>query len=288
LYVVFTMDCPPRGTQALPHGPDSWEASARSIDAFCTVLLAARFVPTLFLTPEAADAHAPLAEDLAGAGVEMGLLIQPPSLHGAGYKRYLGAYGREQQHEIVSQAAGSFAGALGRRPQSARAAMFSASDDTFAVLCAAGFRQASISSPGRRTPKYHAVWADAAPDAHAASATNRLECGSLPLLEVPVTTDATQRRGGLSPDLAIENGTVARWHAPLIAGQLQRHEAQDVAFRTLCFVTSSRIAYADPATRPRQTLDELLDHLAALDERYEVIPASLAETYAYFRGAHPL
>ena len=277
------MDCPPQGPHAEPPGPASWEAGGRAIDAFCTRVLTAGFAPTLFVTPEAAAQHAPLCDDFAGRGADVGLLIQPPTLRGAGYHHYLGAYPPDQQREIVREAMRRLEAALGWRSRSARSAMYSASDETFAVLNEAGFRQTSLSSPGRQTPKFNAVWAGAATETHFASAANRLAAGSLSLLEVPVTTDATQRRGGIAPDLAIENGTVERWHAPLVEGQLARQEAEGAAFRTLCFVTTSRYGYHEPSTRFRQTLDGLLDYLRALDERYDVVPVTLAEAYAHYR-----
>ncbi|MBI3973083.1 MAG: hypothetical protein HY332_17530 [Chloroflexi bacterium] len=279
------MDCPPPGARALPHGPATWEAGGRAIDAFCTTVLRAGFAATLFVTPEAADAHAPLLEEYAGSGVDVGLLLQPPTLRGAGYKRYLGAYPGELQQQVVQDAVRRFEDALERRPLSVRSAMFSASDETFPQLATARFRQSSISSPGRRTPKYQAVWAGAAADTHFASATDRLQAGALPLVEVPATTDATQCRGGLSPDLAVENGTLDRWHAPLIASQLERHEREQIAFRTLCFVTTSRFPYQDRSSRPRYTLESLLSYLVGIDERYDVVPSTLAEAYAHFRSA---
>jgi len=87
LHVIFTLDCPPYGARCQPSGPSSWEASARSIDAFCTTLLRAGFPPTLFVTPETAYEHGPLLADLrdAGSGAEVGLLLQPPSLRQAGF-----------------------------------------------------------------------------------------------------------------------------------------------------------------------------------------------------------
>jgi hypothetical protein len=287
LHVLFTMDCPPMGIRTEPRGPTTWDASARAIDTFCTVLLRGGFAATLFLTPEAADQHAPLCEEYAGSGVDTGLLVYPSALRGAGYRRYLGAYSGDVQREIVLATQRRFEEALGRRPLSVRSAMFSASDETFSVLSAAGFRQASLSSPGRRTPRFHAVWSGAEVEVHFASSTDRLRAGSLPLLEVPATTDPDQVRGGLSPDLALENGTLSRWHQPLIEGRLAWQEQEGVAFRTLCFVTSSRFAYQDRSTRFRQTLDELLDYLRTLDDRCELVPATLSEAYAHFRVHDP-
>lgn len=284
LHVLFTMNCPPAGGRAEPHGPGDWELSGCAIDTFCTRLLRAGYPPTLFLTPEAADRHAPLWEEVADIGADVGLLIHPPGLRGAGYKGYLGSYPRDEQRAIVAESLRRFMGALGHRPQSVRSAMFSASDDTFSVLSEAGFRQASVSSPGRRIPRHRAVWTGAAPDAHLANATSRLHAGFLPLLEVPVTTDASRCRGGVSPDLAIENGTVERWHRPLIGGQLERQAAQAVAFRTLCFVTSSRLPFHDLSHRHGRVLDGLVEHLDTLEEQYEIIPTTLAGARGHFPG----
>jgi hypothetical protein len=277
------MDCLPVGARAEPKGPQDWGASARAIDAFCSTLFDAGYPPTLFVTPETVEQHAPLCEDVAAGGADVGLLVHPPLLRGAPYRRYLGAYDAERQEEIVRDALQRFDDVTGFRPQSVRSAMYSASDATFPLLSRLGFRQASLSNPGRRTPKFDAVWTGAATDAHYASASSRLVAGALPLLEVPVTTDATQVRGGVAPDLAIENGTLERWHAPLLAGQLERQAEEQVAFRSLCFVTLNRIPYQDRASRFRQTLDDLLNHLLELDERYEIVPATLAEAYAHFR-----
>ena len=283
LHVLFTMDVPTPGSRAAPYAAAGWEASARAIDAFCVPLLNAGFSATLFLTPEAAALHAPMCEDLAASGVEIGLLVEPRTLRGAGLKHLLGAYSRDEQVSIVQRARSEFTDALSIRPQSVRSAFYSANDHTFEVLSGAGFRQASVSSPGRYAPKHHAVWERAASDPHFASTTTRLSPGTLPLLEVPVTTDATQRQGGIAPDLTIERGTVEQWHAPLIDGQLTRHEAERVLFRTLCFVTSSGAGYHDVNATVRRTLAMLVEHLDEIGERMPIVPTTLAGAYPLYR-----
>jgi hypothetical protein len=285
LHVLFTLDVPAAGPRAAPYGPAGWEVSARTIDAFCTTLLSAGFAPTLFVSPEAVEQHGPLCQDFASAGAEVALLVQPPTLRGASLKHLLGAYGREAQEAIIGESRQRFAEAFGRRPLSMRSAWYSANDHTYPAATAVGLRQASISSPGRRIAKHYASWDGAPTEAHFASASSRLEAGDLPLLEVPVTTDASQRRDGVAPDLAIENGTVERWHAPLIQAHLARLEAQGAVFRTLCFVTTTRHAYHDPTTRQRQTLDALLDHLREVEAHYTLVPATLAEMPGHFRAA---
>jgi hypothetical protein len=276
VHVLFTLDCPAAGPRAAPYGPANWELSARAIDGFCTTLLDAGIPPTLFVAPEAGEQHGPMLEDLAVSGADVGLLVHPPLLRGAGLRHLLGAYRREEQEAIAGEARRRLSDALGQRPLSVRSAFYSANDGTFAAMEAVGFRQASLSSPGRRVKKHHADWDGAPLDAHHASADDRLRAGGLTLLEVPVTTDATQRRDGVAPDLAIENGTLDRWHAPLIDTQLQRQDDAGTPFRTLCFVTTTRHAYHDRAGRPRATLDALVEHLATLEERYTVLPATLS------------
>jgi hypothetical protein len=283
LCVVFTMDCLPAGNRVEPPGPTTWEQSARAIEGFCTRLQLAGYHATLFLTPQCAEEHGPFAEELLDRGVELGLYIHPQSLDAGRFKQYLGQYSREQQRAIVALALERLQAALGIRPQSVRSAMFSASDETFSVLYELGFRQGSVSNPGRRVSKHAAVWTGAEREPHYTDPHNRLRAGALPFLEIPVTTDAQQERGGLAPDLAIENGTVELWHRPLIEVQLQRMEEAGVPFRTLCFYTRNCFDYYGDREPQSVTLDALLNYLAELSDRYEVLPATLAGVHQYYR-----
>lgn len=282
LHVVVTMDCQPAATRAAPEGPRTWNLSARAIDGFCTRLLNAGFPPTLLVAPSCADAHAPLLEALQGSGVELGLLIQPQTLEGAGFHRHLGQYGRPEQEQIVRLSIRRFQDALGERPLSVRSALFSASDDTFGVLYDLGFRQGSLSSPGRRVTKHAAVWSGAVPDAHLVDREHRLRAGTLPFLEIPVTTDATQVRGAVSPDLVVESGSFEAWHRPLIEGQLQRMEQGDVPFRALCVATRNCFDYHGGGDKPATALAALVDYLISLEGRYEVIPTTMARAHTLF------
>lgn len=280
LHVTFTMNCLPAATRSAPDGPKSWEQSLRAIDGFCTKLLNAGYAVTLFLEPRCAEAHAPMIEELDERGVELGLYVQPGGL---GSRAHLGQHDRAAQQTLVRLALESFQDAVGARPVSCRTDLFSASDDTFPVLCELGFRQVSISSPGRSLPRHAADWVGAEADAHYASADNRLRRGDLPILEVPVTTDATQRRGGIAPDLAIENGTFEQWHRPLIEGQLRRMEMEGVPFRTLCFFTRNCFPFGERGDKLATTLQDIVDFLDALGEQYDVRPVTLAGTHACYR-----
>lgn len=289
IYVIFTMNCQPAGTRGAPEGPHNWGQSARAIDGFCTRLLSAGYAVTLFVTPHCARMQTPLFEDWAERGVELGLYLQPqtlflpPSRHHGNYQRYFGQYPAAVQREIGRLTIAAFQDCFGRRPQSVRTDMHSASDDTFRVLYELGFRQGSVSSPGRRVTKHAAVWTGAVSDPHYVHPTNRLLRGDLPFFEIPVTTDAQHISGGVSPALEVDYSTFDQWHQPLIETQLARMERENVVFRALCATTHNSFEYHADTERSTRNLQALLDYLAALSDRCNVVPATVAAAHASFR-----
>src|ERR671932_2633223 len=92
LHILFTMDCQAPTTGAVLGRPRNYEMSARSIEGFCNRVLNAGYAVTLFVSPECAEEHGPLVEELAARGVEPGLYVHPQILAGSRYKRALGAY----------------------------------------------------------------------------------------------------------------------------------------------------------------------------------------------------
>jgi hypothetical protein len=120
---------------------------------------------------------------------------------------------------------------------------------------------------------------------HFAHPDNRLAKGSLPLLEIPVTTDAMQRRDGIAPELRIENGTVPEWHAPLVRAQLERQFVSSEPWPTLVFVTSTRQPFHDRTSRVRQTAEALADLLDSLEADYELVPATPSRLHATVASA---
>jgi hypothetical protein len=287
LHIVFTMDCLPAGLRHAPEGPRDWIQSGRSIEGFCDLLRSAGFPATLFLTPQTVAEHGPLLDDLRDLGAELALLLHPPTLPSGRRGRYLGHYARAGQARIVELASSAFEEILGEQPRTVRSAMFSASDDTYPLLFELGFRQGSLSSPGRKIGRHVAHWDGAETDAHYVSRDSRLRKGQIPFLELPVTTDSTVRKGGVAPDLTIENGTVDAFHRPLIEGQLERFERQNVSFRSLCFLTYNRHAYHQPTDRVKIALENLLDYLLSLENRYALCPTTLAGAHARFRRLSP-
>ncbi|MCL4544229.1 MAG: hypothetical protein M1118_06485 [Chloroflexi bacterium] len=282
LHTTFTMNCYPAGTSRATEGPRSWELSSRAIDGFCTVLLKAGYQPTLFATPECAGAHSPLLDDLVSSGVEVGLLIHPPSLEGAKLSKHFGQLPEQQQRKVVQMSVQQFGDRMGYRPLSVRTALFSANDSSFAVLSAFGFLQSSLSNPGRRMVKQGVAWTGALTDAHYTSATDRLAGGALPLWELPVTSDAVQERGGIAPDLCIDSHVAQTWHRPLVDAQLQRMSSAGVAFRALCLYTRNAFSYERTDGPARTNLEHLITYLEELESSYQICPLTLGAAHQAF------
>jgi hypothetical protein len=258
--------------------------SARAIDGFCNRLSSAGYPATLFVSAECAEEHGPLLEELAGRGFELGLHVHPPNLDADRYSRHLGQYPAEEQRAIVEQAIERIYDAVGIRPRSFRSGAFSASDATFPMLYELGFRQGSLSVPGRDLPRDAVCWAGAETYTHYVDPSNRLRAGALPFLELPVTSDPNRfYRQGHPSDLCIENSSVDDWHRPLIEQHLDRMAGKNVAFRTLCLYTQSGLAYYQDDDRHSLTLEGLLDYFDELAERYELVPTTLAGAHERYK-----
>jgi polysaccharide deacetylase len=284
LYILFTMDCEPVTPRAKKTGPKTWVLSARAIEGFCDRLSSAGYPVTLFVSAECAEQHSPLMQELAGRDIELGLHVHPPDLDAQRFSRHLGQYGAEEQRTIVEEAVERFYDAVGIRPRSCRSGAFSANDATFQMLYQLGFRQGSLSVPGRDLPREAACWTDAELDTHYVDSSNRLRAGDLPFLELPVTSDPNRvYRQGHPSDLCIENSTVEDWHRPLIEQHLARMAAANVAFRTLCLYTQSGLAYFHDDDRHSITIEQLIDYFDTLVEHYELVPTTLAGAHERFR-----
>lgn len=284
LHILFTMDCEPVTRRAIKTGPKTWVLSARAIEGFCDRLSNASYPVTLFVSAGCAQEHSPLMEELIGRDIELGLHVHPPSLDPERYTRHLGEYRVDEQRAIVEEAIDRFYNAVGIRPRSFRSGDFSANDATFQVLYQLGFRQGSLSIPGRDLPRDAACWTGADLDTHYVDPSDRLRAGDLPFLELPVTSDPNNfYRQGHPSDLCIENSTVDDWHRPLIEQHLARLATANVAFKTLCLYTHSGLAYYQDDDKHSVTVEGLIDYFDELAERYELIPTTLAGAHERFR-----
>jgi hypothetical protein len=286
------MDCERIAVESPPGGPASWELSERAIRGYCTRLLDRGYPPTLFVVPECAQQHADLLGQLAKRGVELGLHVHPQSLGDHRYQRYLGEYDAEMQREILGLAAEMLERATGARPVSFRPGNFSASDATYGLLYDLGFRQGSVSDPGRCSPQYAAVWEGAYPDPHHVDPADKLRVGELPFLEVPLTTDPERRRpSGFPHELRIESGPFETWHRPIIRKHMRRLAkaapgagAPLAEIHALCIFTHNYHAYDRDDDSKSTTLQEMLDYLDGLARDREVIPVTLQEMHAKTAG----
>jgi hypothetical protein len=288
LHILFTLDCDAVALKrAARDVPRSWELSGRAIEGYCMRLLAAGFTPTLFLAHEAVAEHGPLLEELAGRGVELALLVHPPTMELGRFQQDFGTYSADDQHQIVDFAAERFADVLGARPRSVRTGKYSASDATYKVLYDLGFRQGSISRPGWNLPRLAVRWDGALHDVHYADATSRLAAGDLPFLELPLSTDPSQRHtDGMPYELIIDAGSLEALHLPVIEARLAAMEAAETPFRALCFSSGSHVDYYTDDNIHSRTLEALIDALLALADRYELAPVTLAGAHQRFRLLH--
>ena len=284
LHILFSMNCDSPERKAGPDRPRTWEQSCRSIESFCSQVLNAGYRATLFVSAACAAEHAPLLEEMAGRGIEIGLFLHPQSLLDGRFKGHLAEYNAEDQEAMIDYAAEQVEEAIGSRPRSFRGGDFSASDATYKVLYALGFRQGSLSNPGRDVRRHVAHWSGAEVDAHYVDPADRLKAGSLPFLELPVTTDPEEiDRAGFALDLCIESGPFEGWHRSLAERQIERMEAEQVLFRSLCFFTHNAVPYQLADAPQTQTLQAILDYLDSLAEQYEIVPATMAAAHDHFR-----
>lgn len=185
---------------------------------------------------------------------------------------------------MIESAADRFYDAIGSRPRSFRSGAFSASDATFQVLYELGFRQGSLSIPGRDLPRDAVAWIGAEPDPHYVNPADRLHAGTLPFLEVPVTSDPERLyRRGFPYELCIENSGVEDWHRPLIERSLERLEADQVPFRALCLFTNNGPAYHRADDLHSITIENLFVYFDTLADRYDLVPTTLAGAHQHFR-----
>jgi hypothetical protein len=282
LHIIFTLNCEPPARVG-SDAPRTWEQSARGIEGFCTRILRAGQLPTLFAAPACVEEQDPLLEEAMRRGAEVGVLLHPPQIGDGRFSKSLGEYSAEDQRSLIDYAAERFADTLGHRPRSFRGGHFSASDATFRQLFELGFRQGSLSEPGRRLPMRRAVWEGAPQDPHYVDAEQHNRAGTLPFLELPVTTDpGNEIARGVPYTLQIEAGTVDALLRPTIETALERMEREQVAFRALCFYSCTRVDYYNDDDPHSKTLEGALDLIERLSGQYAIVPATIASAHDRF------
>ena len=197
--------------------------------------------------------------ELEDWGAELGLHLHPQDY---GYADYLGGYTLEEQKNMLEEACTLWSEALGKRPQSFRGGNFSANDATFPALAGCGFRQGSLSVPGRSFTRVKSNWAGGSMQPYHAHPANRLLAGALDFLEIPVTADwESVMWGGLTKlELRLEM-VDARSHGFTIRKNVDRQLDAGVEHPYLLALTHNIFDYSNPAEFRRQVLDGVLDEI---------------------------
>jgi len=285
VFVCFTMDCETLQGRAGAGGPATWDLAERAMRGYTEYLDRRGYRATLFLVPETAQTLSHVAQDLARAGVDIGSHMHPQDTH-LGYDGFLGEFDYEMQLEILADGRDRFAQAVGFPPTSFRPGNFSASDDTFPALVELGYRQGSVSLPGRQNSEIAACWGGAEPFAHWASADDHRRAGRLDFLELPCTAhpgDVSNTAEGFEArHIRFERENLREYGEQVITQSLDLQIAQDHWLKSLIVMTHDTREYGDPNELAQQHLEWILDVIeeAVADRGLQLIPATLKEIRA--------
>jgi len=275
LYVAFTMDCERIRKFSPPGGPETWELSERAIRGYVGALGDHGLYGTLFIVPDTAAKQGDILLEAMDEGWELAMHYHPQSFGDGRYDRYLGEYSYEAQLKQLREGLEVWSQALGLRPESFRPGNCSANEHTYRALYELGFRQGSTYIPGRRIPKFHAIWVGASPYPH--------HVEGMDFLEVPMTADPHEvvERGDPT-HLRIEGAReevlcslAERWVRHLVE--------RDCKLKVVVPITHNFIDYSDREGEHRRRLERLVEHLSRLSEELglELKPATI-------KGLHEL
>lgn len=289
LHVMFTMDCEARNDIATEGGPKDWDFCRRSMEGYTDLLLQHGYRPTLFVVPQTAEAHPQALLELKRKGAELGLHLHPQDF---GYTDYLGAYSFEEQVAMLTRVTQVWENALGFRPESFRGGNFSGNDATAPALESLGYRQGSLSVPGRNFTRVKSNWAGAQLWPRHMHKANRLLKGELDFLEIPATADwESVMWGGLTKlELRIEM-VDARAHGFTIRKSVARQCNEGIEEPYLCALTHNIFDYSNTGEFRRQVLEGMLQEIGDCAEHnaLTIHGCTLQEYHAWFdetAGAH--
>ena len=268
LDVMFTMDCEAVAELSKEGGPPDWDFAKKAIEGYCESLLNAGLPPTLFIVPYAAEKLAPFFLEIHQKGVELALHYHPQD-HGR--EDYLGAYDYNEQNIMLAEAVDIWSNALGFKPKSFRGGNFSANDYTYPVLYDLGFRQGSLSAPGRSFTRVKSNWVSAPMLPYHTSRANRLIPGDMDFLEVPTTVDwESSMWGGLTKlELRIEM-VDARAHGFTVRKNVDRQLKEGIKNPYLLALTHNIFDYSDLHEFRRMVLYDLISEIKNCADQREL------------------
>ena len=238
--------------------------------------------------PSDLEAQPQLYREAAAGGHEVGLHVHPAE---DGYEEFLGVYGPERQHEIISRAAERFAAVLGYAPKFFVPGYGSANDSTYGILETLGFTHGGLSMVGRVLPECASVWDGAPLGLHYAHRYNRLLPGDMEFVEIPITADPDSKMWGgkHAQDLRVELVDAKNhWYTLKKAFDRQRGEA-DGAIKYFNMLTHNCFDYSDPRDFRRQTLVKMVEGARQIvtDGGGELLAATSQQLAEIFRRRCP-
>ena len=223
--------------------PRDWDHSGIGLDRYANTVLRYGYTPTLFVSGEAARAHAPMLEELHGRGVEIGLFVAPSQQLDAKKAKHMGTLRATQQAEALDRGIQLFQHYLGFRPTLLRTGLYSANASTYELAAQAAFTHVAFRMPGAALPVIGTTW-DTQPNTLSREG----------LIDVAVTTDPNEKLFNRFPlYLAPEIGT-HDVHVRLI----QRGKSQGV----VCMTGATNADYWDASGSAIRALAAILEHVA--------------------------
>jgi len=279
LFVTWTMDCETvQSAAGAPGGPETWELAERSMRGYVEALAARGQRTTLFLIPHLAEGLPKVVRELGAAGADLGLHLHPQTAD-LGYERHLGQLPAETQRALLEPCRDRVAAITGRAPTSFRPGCFSGTWEIFPLLPELGFRQGSVTLPGRNSPSVGAVWVNDPPFAHWRAGRE-----GEGFLELPTTVALDQvgphREAPCDPNhLRLEREGVEDWGPTLVREHVRRQAEHDWWLKSVVVMTHNTRRYDDAADPYRRNLELIADAIAAAADEWglTMAPATLAE-----------
>ncbi len=289
-YVTFTMDCETIQAESPPGGPEDFDVAGRAITGYVAALRERGHCVTLFPVPRLAEVHAEVLKQVEGDDCEIGMHYHPQTLDCA-YDGYIGDFSGAEQYEMLGAGLERIIAATGAHPTSFRSGNFSANDETFPTLVKLGFRQGSVSLPGRMRPQFAAEWPDAVFFPHRANAEDKCAAGDLDFWEMPVCAELERIESSDYPGdnrhLRIEGRGFVEWSRDLLERYVAAMVHQQWQPKVVVVMTHNVRYYEDPDEPARQALEHICDCLDEVIAAHglEMTPATLAAIGEALRGS---
>lgn len=277
IFVLVTMDVEPalpKDRPAASTGPMNYADSARFIEGYSETAAGFGYPVSFMIHPEVTAEHRELFDQLEHEGACLGLHLHPWKFAEGRYKAHFGGLSRNEQVDILTEAADMWEGSMERRPIWFRPGTFSANDNTMPVLQELGFSGGSISLPGRVYPDMCAVWAGANPDPHFGHSAFRLLSGNMDFVNIPLSVDNSRveaRDGNLFNWDLRPDWQAADYHT-IADNIVQQVIARDPDVRVVQMVTHNDNDFSNPNDRVANNFRTILTEVTEACHRHGYTP----------------